>query len=50
MLHFFSEHMRWLKKQYPRKSKNTKWLQDQHHRTFTYWLDEKVCCCPSSFK
>ena len=34
--------MAWLKMQNPRQAKRQKWLQDEHRRTFTYWLREKV--------
>ncbi|KAJ4718934.1 Transposon protein, putative, CACTA, En/Spm sub-class [Melia azedarach] len=39
---YIKEHMECLKRQHPRQSKNNKWLQDQHNRSFTNWLMEKV--------
>ena len=34
--------MEWLKSKNPCQSKRKKWLQDEHLRTFTYWLRKKV--------
>ena len=34
--------MKWLKMKYPHQAKRQKWLQDEHMRTFTYWLRQKV--------
>ncbi|KAL6347740.1 hypothetical protein AAG906_026269 [Vitis piasezkii] len=39
---YIEEHMEWLKSKNPRQSKRQKWLQDEHLRTFTYWLRKKV--------
>ncbi|XP_058195233.1 uncharacterized protein LOC131311699 [Rhododendron vialii] len=39
---YIEEHMALLKRQYPRNSKNQKWLQLEHNRTFIYWLRGKV--------
>ncbi|RVW30064.1 hypothetical protein CK203_115143 [Vitis vinifera] len=36
------EHMEWLKLKNPHQSKRQKWLQDEHLRTFTYWLRKKA--------
>ncbi|KAL6315678.1 hypothetical protein AAG906_005769 [Vitis piasezkii] len=36
------EHMKYLKTKYPRQSKRVKWLEDEHVRTFSYWLRKKV--------
>ena len=30
--------MAWLKMQNPHQAKRQKWLQDEHRRTFTYWV------------
>ncbi|KAL6349375.1 hypothetical protein AAG906_034031 [Vitis piasezkii] len=38
---YLREHMEWLKLKNPRQSKRQKWLQDEHLRTFTYWLRKK---------
>ena len=37
-----SEHIKYLKAKYLRQSKRVKWLEDEHVRTFSYWLKEKV--------
>ncbi|KAA0060192.1 transposase [Cucumis melo var. makuwa] len=34
--------MKALQLQYPNKSKNQKWLQEEHNRTFIHWLREEV--------
>ncbi|KAL0544964.1 hypothetical protein IC582_020094 [Cucumis melo] len=34
--------MKALQLQYRNKSKNQKWLQEEHNRTFIYWLRERV--------
>ncbi|RVW62898.1 hypothetical protein CK203_059763 [Vitis vinifera] len=34
--------MKWLKLNNPRQSKRQKWLQEEHMRTFTHWLQKKV--------
>ncbi|KAL6345336.1 hypothetical protein AAG906_015819 [Vitis piasezkii] len=39
---YVEDHMKWLKMKYPRQAKRQKWLQDEHMRTFTYWLRQKV--------
>ncbi|RVW33032.1 hypothetical protein CK203_101237 [Vitis vinifera] len=39
---FIDEHMKYLKTKYPRQSKRVKWLEDEHVRTFSYWLRKKV--------
>ena len=39
------EHMKWLRMKYSRQSKREKWVQNEHMRTFTYWLQEKVLKC-----
>ncbi|RVW94540.1 hypothetical protein CK203_030792 [Vitis vinifera] len=39
---YIEEHMEWLKLKNPRQSKRQKWLQDEHLRTFTYWLRKKI--------
>ncbi|RVW70445.1 hypothetical protein CK203_058330 [Vitis vinifera] len=39
---YVEDHMKWLKMKYPRQVKRQKWLQDEHMRTFTYWLRQKV--------
>ncbi|KAL6335840.1 hypothetical protein AAG906_040561 [Vitis piasezkii] len=38
---YIEEHMEWLKLKNPRQSKRQKWLQDEHLRTFTYWLRKR---------
>ena len=38
----YSEHMKFLKIKYPRQSKRVKWLEDEHVRTFSYWVKKKV--------
>ncbi|KAL0541260.1 hypothetical protein IC582_021302 [Cucumis melo] len=39
---YMEKHMKALQLQYPNKSKNQKWLQEEHNRTFIHWLREKV--------
>ncbi|XP_050160368.1 uncharacterized protein LOC126633878 [Malus sylvestris] len=39
---YIKEHKKSLIKEHPKKSKNLKWLQDEHNRTFIYWLQKKV--------
>ena len=34
--------MTWLKKENPSKSKQQKWVYDEHRRTFITWLREKI--------
>ncbi|KAL6313128.1 hypothetical protein AAG906_019600 [Vitis piasezkii] len=38
---FIDEHMKYLKTKYHRQSKRVKWLEDEHVRTFSYWLRKK---------
>lgn len=35
---YIEMHMTWLKSNYPRQSKNNKWLRDEHARNFIYWF------------
>ena len=37
-----SDHIKYLKAKYPRQYKRVKWLEDEHVRTFSYWLRKKV--------
>ena len=37
-----SDHIKYLKAKYPHQSKRVKWLEDEHVRTFSYWLRKKV--------
>ncbi|KAL0556439.1 hypothetical protein IC582_004953 [Cucumis melo] len=39
---YMEKHMKALQLQYPNKSKNQKWLQEEHNRTFIQWLREEV--------
>ncbi|KAA0047177.1 transposase [Cucumis melo var. makuwa] len=39
---YMEKHMKALQLQYPNKSKNQKWLQEEHNRTFIHWLQEEV--------
>ncbi|KAL0553624.1 hypothetical protein IC582_007524 [Cucumis melo] len=39
---YMEKHMKALQLQYPNKSKNQKWLQEEHNRTFIHWLREEV--------
>ncbi|KAL6319865.1 hypothetical protein AAG906_036935 [Vitis piasezkii] len=39
---YIKDHMKWLKMKYPCQAKRQNWLQDEHMRTFTYWLQQNV--------
>ncbi|XP_062086136.1 uncharacterized protein LOC133792244 [Humulus lupulus] len=39
---YIEDHFVWIRKKYPSKSKNQKWIQDEHYRTFSTWLENKV--------
>ncbi|TYJ98392.1 uncharacterized protein E5676_scaffold232G001390 [Cucumis melo var. makuwa] len=39
---YMEKHMKALQLQYWNKSKNQKWLQEEHNRTFIHWLQEEV--------
>jgi len=42
VLPYIDQHMEMLSKVNPTKSKNKKWLQDEHNCTFSSWLRERV--------
>ncbi|XP_062080508.1 uncharacterized protein LOC133785274 [Humulus lupulus] len=39
---YIEQHFNWIKTKFPSRSKNKKWLQDEHYRTFSSWLEQKV--------
>ncbi|KAL0551302.1 hypothetical protein IC582_010388 [Cucumis melo] len=39
---YMEKHMKALELQYQNKSKNQKWLQEEHNKTFIHWLQEEV--------
>ncbi|XP_060969620.1 uncharacterized protein LOC115720063 [Cannabis sativa] len=39
---YIEKHFDWIKTTYPSKSRNHKWVQDEHYRNFSTWLKEKV--------
>ncbi|XP_060970206.1 uncharacterized protein LOC133037273 [Cannabis sativa] len=41
---YIEKHFDWIKTTYPSKSRNHKWVQDEHYRNFSTWLQEKVLC------
>ncbi|TXG66340.1 hypothetical protein EZV62_007615 [Acer yangbiense] len=39
---YINEHMEQFKLENPSKARRQKWLQDEHNRTFIYWLRERI--------
>ncbi|XP_060960043.1 uncharacterized protein LOC133030954 [Cannabis sativa] len=39
---YIEKHFNWIKAKYPSKARNQRWLQNEHYRTFSSWLENKV--------
>ncbi|XP_073132543.1 uncharacterized protein [Henckelia pumila] len=41
---YIEEHMAYLNARFPQRAKSKRWLQDEHNRTFSTWLLDRVAC------